>query len=332
MTSGCWTCKLRHRKCDLRTPTCRECNDRCIPCHGFGPKPSWMDGAAAERQELTRIKKAVKQNLRNLHIHKSQVHDRQVDRDSTPFVEASSTTPQAPVESESLSTPPAEVATGSPSPMPPRHVRFTDDVCHSDEHNHSSEPSPVEGGHHGQSHIGDDGNAPTHLRRPQQPAHSCGFRPDSASLVMHYLDHVFYWQYPYFRPNSRLGNRGWLLPFLINGGPLYHAALALSALHRNAIQVSRRRDYLHNQEAFEYHSQALRELCEFSRRNETETTLLGDKSRLAEFVASSLMSISFEVRNKVIAKKFGSSQRVPSHHFPRSFMVQNMTGSLTSMP
>ncbi|KAH8650723.1 hypothetical protein BGZ61DRAFT_487758 [Ilyonectria robusta] len=220
MTSGCWTCKLRHRKCDLRTPTCRECNDRCIPCYGFGPKPLWMDGAAAERQELTRIKKAVKQNLRNLHIHKSQVHDWQVDRDSTLFVEASSTTSQALVESESLLTLLAEVATGLLSPMLLR-----------DEHNYSLEPSPVEGGYYGQSHIGDDGNAPTHLRRPQQPAYLCGFRPDSASLVMHYLDYVFYWQYPYFRPNSHLGNRGWLLPFLINGGPLYYAALALSALH-----------------------------------------------------------------------------------------------------
>ena len=111
---------------------------------------------------------------------------------------------------------------------------------------------------------------------------------------MHYLDSVFYWQYPYFRSRSRLGNRGWLLLFLSSGGPLYQAALALSALHRN--QVVSQIDYQRNQEAFEYHSKALRELSEFSRRTETET-LLGDKSQLAEFASSSLMLISFEVRN-----------------------------------
>ncbi|RSL93529.1 hypothetical protein CEP52_013190 [Fusarium oligoseptatum] len=113
---------------------------------------------------------------------------------------------------------------------------------------------------------------------------------------MHYLDHVFYWQYPYFQPRSRIGNRGWLLTYLSNGGPLYHAALALSALHRNKVQLSRRQDYLRNQEAFEYHSRALRELCELSRRTRTEA-LLDDTSQLAEFAASSLMLISFEVFN-----------------------------------
>lgn len=45
---------------------------------------------------------------------------------------------------------------------------------------------------------------------------------------MHYLDHVFYWQYPYLRPRSHLGDRAWLLLFLGNGDPLYHAAIALS--------------------------------------------------------------------------------------------------------
>lgn len=111
---------------------------------------------------------------------------------------------------------------------------------------------------------------------------------------MHYLDQVFYWLFPYFRPRSRLGDRGWLLPLLCNGGPMSHAAMALSALHRNAVQVTRRQDYLRNQEALEYHSRALRELLEISCRTDTET-LLGDKFQLAEFIASSLTLISFEV-------------------------------------
>ncbi|OQD92708.1 hypothetical protein PENSOL_c038G05814 [Penicillium solitum] len=191
-----------------------------------------MDGATAERQELTRIKNAVKQNFRE--VRKSQNHlflsFRLLRiRDFFQKLPASESSPAA-----------AQI-------LPARAL------------------------------------APSHV-----------FGPKAASLVMHYLDSVFYWQYPYFRSRSRLGNRGWLLLFLSSGGPLYQAALALSALHRN--QVVSQIDYQRNQEAFEYHSKALRELSEFSRRTETET-LLGDKSQLAEFASSSLMLISFEVFN-----------------------------------
>jgi hypothetical protein len=92
---------------------------------------------------------------------------------------------------------------------------------------------------------------------------------------------------------------------------LYHAALALSALHRNKVQISRRKDYLRNQEAFDYHSKALRELCELSQRAETEA-LLNDKFQLAEFAASSLMLISFEVRHWLTAA-VGVSEWLMSH-------------------
>ncbi|KAF4966166.1 hypothetical protein FSARC_6125 [Fusarium sarcochroum] len=286
--TGCWTCKLRHRKCDLKTPACRECRDRCIPCHGYGPKPVWMDGAAAERQELKSIKKAVKRNVQNL--RKAQKRDRQAVRETTPVFGESS-----PREfDDSHSTVPAQALldTGYSPSLRPEHVAEEDHI--SPEHNPSSDT--IHANHeHAPSPVQEETNTRTDLGR-RHSASSSVFRPESAYLVMHYLDHVFYWQFPYFQSRSRLGNRGWLLMFLSNGGPLSHAALALSALHRNSVQASRRQDYMCNQEAFEYHSRALRELCDFSRRTETDM-LLSDKSQLAEFVASSLMLISFEVFN-----------------------------------
>lgn len=283
--SGCWTCKLRHRKCDSKTPACRECLDRQIPCHGYGPKPLWMDGAVAETRELTRIKKAVKQHVRNL--RKSQNRDRQAERDR--HSAARTNPPQVP--SENLATPPtrAVVVLSPPSPS----EQAPEDAFHELGEGCSGDlVSPSSG--HSHDPVQDERSTST----GPQSTFACVFRPESASLVMHYLDHVFYWQYPYFQPRSRLGNRGWLLAYLSNGGPLYHAALALSALHRNKVQISRRQDYLRNQEAFEYHSKALRELFELSQRTETEA-LLNDKSQLAEFAASSLMLISFEVRHRL---------------------------------
>ncbi|RGP66164.1 hypothetical protein FSPOR_6784 [Fusarium sporotrichioides] len=277
--SGCWTCKLRHQKCDLQTPACGECKDRCIPCHGYGPKPAWKDGAAAERHELTRIKKAVKRNAHNQ--RRARKSDLQAVRETT------SNARQSP-----LHTPPAQDASSPPPPSQQGHD--TDRGCRGIEYSNSPghlHLSPRQT----QDSVQDVRSAHTSLH-PGHTTSSCVLQPELASLVMYYLDHVFFWQRPYFRLRSRLGDRSWLLLLLTNGGSLSHAALALSAMHRNAVQVPQHRYYLYNQEAFEYHSRALRELCELSSRTETET-LLNDKSKLAEFVAATQMLISFEVFN-----------------------------------
>ncbi|KAH6603544.1 hypothetical protein Trco_008319 [Trichoderma cornu-damae] len=63
---GCWTCRIRHRKCDEGHPLCKECDNRHIRCHGYGPRPSWLDDEEQVRAELSLVKRAVKQNARLL--------------------------------------------------------------------------------------------------------------------------------------------------------------------------------------------------------------------------------------------------------------------------
>ncbi|KXH26360.1 hypothetical protein CSAL01_11358 [Colletotrichum salicis] len=63
-SGGCWTCRIRHRKCDEVSPTCKECTDRHILCHGYGAEPEWVKNPAKLQAELQRIKHAVKQNFR----------------------------------------------------------------------------------------------------------------------------------------------------------------------------------------------------------------------------------------------------------------------------
>ncbi|KXH37622.1 hypothetical protein CNYM01_08346 [Colletotrichum nymphaeae SA-01] len=63
-SGGCWTCRIRHRKCDEATPTCSECTDRHIVCHGYGTEPDWVKDPVKLQAELQRIKHAVKQNFR----------------------------------------------------------------------------------------------------------------------------------------------------------------------------------------------------------------------------------------------------------------------------
>ncbi|KAI1029385.1 hypothetical protein LB504_010670 [Fusarium proliferatum] len=275
--SGCWTCKLRHRKCDLRIPACRECTDRRLPCHGYGPKPAWMDGSAAEHQELERIKKAVKLYLKKL--RRGHRND-SLRRDAT--------VRSSPERRTLVQTPPAPGATELSSPSLPERA------LHHGYDNFESPETLVEAG----SSLPPTRNSiqESEVTQPSlalQELHPpCVFSPRLASLIMYYLDHVFIWQFPYYQLRSCLGNRGWLLTCLSNGGSLSHAALALSTLHRDASQ--KRCSY--NQEAFEFHSKALRELRNLSQHTETET-LLNDPAKLAEFIAASLTLISFEVFN-----------------------------------
>ncbi|KAF4172531.1 hypothetical protein CNMCM8694_001044 [Aspergillus lentulus] len=62
--NGCWTCRIRHRKCDESLPACRECTERRIHCHGYGPQPGWVQDPVNLKKELQRIKRAVKENFR----------------------------------------------------------------------------------------------------------------------------------------------------------------------------------------------------------------------------------------------------------------------------
>ncbi|KAF5535529.1 C6 zink-finger PRO1A [Fusarium mexicanum] len=269
--SGCWTCKLRHRKCDLQIPACRECTDRSIPCHGYGSKPTWMDGSAAEHEELGRIKRAVKQHLKKL---------RRVQRNQSPGRGVANRSP--PERHVQIQTPSAPDAT---------------ELSHAIDHDYDDSEALTL--------LGDTESNVSLTRRSiqenestpavsplQDPTSPYLLPPRLASIIMYYLDHVFFWQFPYFQSWFRLGNRGWLLIFLNNGGSLSRAALALSTLHRDASQ--KRCSY--SQEAFEFHSKALRELRKLSQHIETET-LLSDRTKLAEFIAASLTLISFEVFN-----------------------------------
>jgi hypothetical protein len=60
-TTGCWTCKLRKKKCPEEKPACAVCRSLQLECGGYGPRPSWMDGGAKEKEKLVGIRETVKE-------------------------------------------------------------------------------------------------------------------------------------------------------------------------------------------------------------------------------------------------------------------------------
>ena len=51
--TGCWTCRLRRKKCNEGGPPCENCESRGVFCHGYGPKPPWKDRGEKEKQQAS---------------------------------------------------------------------------------------------------------------------------------------------------------------------------------------------------------------------------------------------------------------------------------------
>ncbi|RMZ84646.1 hypothetical protein DV737_g1234, partial [Chaetothyriales sp. CBS 132003] len=115
-----------------------------------------------------------------------------------------------------------------------------------------------------------------------------------AELLMHYLDHVFPRQFRFHTEDiNRRGGRGWLLWLLTQTGPLYHAALSLSALHQ-FILYSHEHGHKYT-ELNEYHTNALRDLRVFLQLNNQGSEGTDARSGQIEVLACGVSLISFEL-------------------------------------
>jgi Fungal specific transcription factor domain/Fungal Zn(2)-Cys(6) binuclear cluster domain len=62
--AGCWTCRLRKKKCDETHPICNTCSSLDIPCYSYGPRPTWMNGGPQEKIVVQEIKRLVNLSVR----------------------------------------------------------------------------------------------------------------------------------------------------------------------------------------------------------------------------------------------------------------------------
>src|SRR3569623_2031516 len=60
-SNGCWTCRLRRKKCDEKHPICDVCSSLLITCHFQTERPGWMDGGAKQEKMADRLKREIKQ-------------------------------------------------------------------------------------------------------------------------------------------------------------------------------------------------------------------------------------------------------------------------------
>ncbi|KAG6191144.1 hypothetical protein E4U36_000939 [Claviceps purpurea] len=237
---GCWTCRLRKKKCDEGRPQCSSCDALQITCHGYGPKPLWMDNGERERAMVDDFKRKIRMAAR----HKRQ---------RSPAVRLPGRQQHAPLPPQQKQQP-VVIAMRSEA-VEPIAMGHCDNLDNShgrrDSHRasiglisqssatsdasaarfqHSPASSPATG-------ISSEGGRPIRLVQDLESFSSqkCAIAPITARdsmLLMHFLDQVIPAQYPLYRPQPLDGGRGWLLSLLLRSKSLYHGALALSSYHR----------------------------------------------------------------------------------------------------
>lgn len=56
---GCFTCRLRRKKCDEGHPSCGACNNLCVKCEY--KRPVWWGNVEQRKIQKERIKNKIKQ-------------------------------------------------------------------------------------------------------------------------------------------------------------------------------------------------------------------------------------------------------------------------------
>lgn len=202
---GCWTCRTRKKKCDEARPSCTPCKSLSLLCHGYGPKPEWLDGDKKEREMVAKIQHVVKQETsrkKRLRAQKKQNHG----------------------SSSSLGPDGIEKTLTMSNPNHISHSQTRDSTIQLINRGELSTKLPNEG-------LPDNGQSDLSSKRIVDE--------EEEYLLMYYLDYVFPLQFRFYRPLPSTGGRGWLLSILLRTKPLYYAAITLSDFHRQSLTCQR---------------------------------------------------------------------------------------------
>src|SRR5690242_7610042 len=199
---GCWTCKLRRKKCDETHPRCSDCTYLTISCE-YGPKPAWMDGGARQKQRAVSIKTEIRRSIAH---RRERAH-----------VRKESSTEAASRNYDIISD--MTIIHGLSTPQPTAATEPQNPPSHPEGQNTSVDGPTILAklpwSHH------------QHQRSDTLEQAS----PTEWAFIMKYLDFVFPALFPFYQPHIFDAGRSWLLILLKKSKIAYHAALGLSCYY-----------------------------------------------------------------------------------------------------
>ena len=191
-SSACWTCKLRRKKCDGKSPVCDACAALQITCYHDQAKPEWMDGASRQEAMAESLKFKVKENA-----HRRR-GERSVNISSEPISAAEAPTgewiilPQRPSPTD-LTTPKCALLKAA-----------------------TADPGPV---------------TPSSLIRLETDSTLASKGSRESILITFYLESVLPFLFPFYRPSLLQGGRSWILEMMISSPVVRQATLCQSSYY-----------------------------------------------------------------------------------------------------
>ncbi|KAL2199440.1 fungal-specific transcription factor domain-containing protein [Corynascus similis CBS 632.67] len=210
---GCWTCRLRRKKCDESRPLCKGCIALEIDCLYSNDKPEWMDGAEKQKQKAEWLKREVKRRAahRRERRYLQGLEIRLESLDVSHTDDSDTTTPKHLINA-----------------IPPSLGANSSTTSHA-----NTEDSTPKSGFDSAS-TGSSVSIPSPSELLESPTWQCDepkerfAKEEEAHSTMMYLDYVFPFLFPYYRPSFADVGRGWLLVLLIKNKALFHSALSLA--------------------------------------------------------------------------------------------------------
>ncbi|KAL6832781.1 fungal-specific transcription factor domain-containing protein [Trichoderma camerunense] len=215
---GCWTCRLRRKKCDETRPECANCTGLQITCHYGRLKPEWLDGAEKQEAMAAKIKSQIKQ----------QAGYRRERHHASAVAMSFAATAQGREDSEFVN-------------LIPRHDLSSDEPrSHIDAVWPNAAATLVDDN---QDSIGDDSSKHKvpetlsefnfaynpHLRSRPGSEILSSWGEDEMNHLMRYLDHVFPFLFPFYRTSLLDPGRGWIFQHIAQSKVSFHSVIGISA-------------------------------------------------------------------------------------------------------
>lgn len=240
---GCWTCRVRKKKCDGSPDRCQTCCRLGIVCDGYGTRPSWLDGGDKERQRRMELKSLVKKNSWNRHRPKPPIHLQSplFRSPGSTFTRLASTDDQNDSWQETTSIDRYVFSMNDSSPIQGTEAWSIIDQQSTDESSYAGIEASYRSS--GLQLSTSDYPQPQNFFRKLQSHAWVGMDPvqgqivtpeqqDPALLITRYLDQVFPIQFPNYRQSVVSEDRSWVLMLLRDSVPFYWVVLALGAFQQ----------------------------------------------------------------------------------------------------
>ncbi|RDW57306.1 hypothetical protein BP5796_12756 [Coleophoma crateriformis] len=197
---GCWTCRLRKKRCDETRPVCRNCSVLQVTCHFGEEKPSWMDGGLGQKEKAEEVKREVKSAAAR---RRGTLPMEVLEPIAAGLATGGLTRQSASIPFRGEPTPdssPGWISTHTPPSMQP-----TSSNAHQGSWNRPDGLSI--------SNLSDGQLGDSELER---------------RFLMFYFDHFFPFLFPFYKPPLLEGGRSWIIELVVGNQAMWHTTLCLS--------------------------------------------------------------------------------------------------------